>query len=244
MSDDFRAIASEFWAHSGVGGDPPRDLESAVLWSLPVYVVKIPRLATEGVRAWLEERGLVNLAPPGARRLRACIVSARGVGFTFIDGADSEAEQRYSLAHEVAHFLLDYFLPRRRAIDVLGDGILDVLNGERSPSDQERFSAVLRGVKLGVYSRLWDRGPDGLARDLEAVGREDAADALALELLAPRGEATKAARELGWDPDAVAEALTRRFLLPTDIASAYAKTLCIAFRPSTSFREWLGVKER
>lgn len=244
MSDHFRAVASEFWAQSGVGGDPPRDLESAVLWSLPVYVVKVPRLGTEAVRVWLEERGLVDLAPPGARRLRACIVAAKGMGLIFIDGADPEAEQRYSLAHEVAHFLLDYFLPRRRAVELLGAGILDVLNGDRSPSDQERFSAVLRGVKLGVYSRLWDRGPDGLALDIDAVGREDAADALALELLAPRGEATKAARELGWDPDAVAEALTRRFLLPTDIASTYAKGLCITGRPSTSFREWLGVKEQ
>ena len=86
----------------------------------------------------------------------------------------------------------------RQAIAALGKSIAPVLDGDRLPTDAERLSAVLRGVTLGVYSRLWLRGPLGLARDTHVVAREDAADELALELLAPKREVVaRASRVVG-----------------------------------------------
>lgn len=239
---DQAAIATEFWRLAGAGASHPRDLEAAVLWTLPLAVVKLPRLGTDAVSEWLAQGGFEMLVPTGHRSLRACIVAARGRGFVFIDGADSESEQRYSLAHETAHFLLDYFLPRRAALQAFGESILQVLDGDRQPNDEERFSAVLRGVRLGVYSRLWQRGAGGLSEDLETVAREDAADALALELLAPRSDALRAAKAAGWNPGAVAQLLQSRFALPHLCAVAYARQTCVVGKPAPSFREWLGAR--
>jgi Zn-dependent peptidase ImmA (M78 family) len=35
-----------------------------------------------------------------------------GHGFISLDGSDADDERRFSLAHELAHFLLDYQDPR------------------------------------------------------------------------------------------------------------------------------------
>lgn len=243
MTEDAPTIAAEFWRLAGGAPRSPRDLEASVLWTLPLAVVKLPRLGTDAVREWLAAADLQSLMPPGRRQLRACIVASRGKGFVFIDGTDPEAEQRYSLAHETAHFLLDYFLPRRAAVQALGPSILPVLDGDRTPSPEERLSAVLRGVRLGVYTRLWQRGPRGISDDLEAVAREDAVDALALELLAPRAEVVRAAKAAGWDAASLAGVLESRFGLPQPCAAAFANRACIATRPVPSVRQWLGIKD-
>jgi len=204
-------------------------------------VVKLPRLRSDLVRDWLAADGLADLVPPTKRDLRACIVASRGRGLVFIDGADPIDEQLMSLAHEVAHFLLDYLLPRQAAMKALGESILPVLDGDRTASPQERLSAVLRGVRVGIYSRLWRRGPQGVAEDAETVTREDAADALALELVAPRREVIARTRTLGFEGNTVRRILTNEFGLPASVAEEYARAICVAVRPTPSMKEWLGL---
>lgn len=239
-----RRIASDFWCLAGGTTGFPRDIEASILWALPLAVAKLPRLRVASVRAWLSQNGLPAIVPAGERELRACVVASRGRGVIFIDGCDPPEEQRLSLAHELAHFLLDYQLPRDQAIAALGQSIVPVLDGDRLPTDAERLSAVLRGVTLGVYSRLWLRGPLGLARDTKVVAQEDAADALALELLAPKREVVARARTLiaAGDRDGVADRLRSNFGLPATFAQSYARVLCASAKPLKSMKQWLGIE--
>src|SRR4051812_4215291 len=111
MNDfDIRKIATDFWRLAEGAASFPRNIEMAILWALPLAVAKIPRLRVASVCAWLSEYGLPAIVPIGDRELRACVVAACGRGVIFIDGSDPLDEQRLSLAHELAHFLLDYLL--------------------------------------------------------------------------------------------------------------------------------------
>ena len=79
----------------------------------------LTRLRLFGVLEWLRRQGIEFPLTEADRPLRACLVCRRGAGFVFLDGGDDEAEQRFSLAHELAHFLRDYWRPRLLAADRL-----------------------------------------------------------------------------------------------------------------------------
>lgn len=244
MNDsDIRSAAESFWSLVGSRSAFPRDLEASILWSLPLVVVKIPRLRTQAVRDWLTQDGLGHIVPAPERELRACIVACRGRGIVFIDGADSVEEQRMSLAHELAHFLLDYVLPRDQAVKSLGESILAVLDGDRAPTPAERLSAVLKGVPIGIYSRLWHRGPRGIAPSAGTLAREDAADVLALELLAPRRDVLQRARQCqdGMSAESLTALLQSTFGLPESSAWSYAGFLAASAKPTQSIKSWLGI---
>lgn len=238
-------VAEEFWQRTGGDRSFPCNLESGVLWILPLAIVRVPRLQTQSVRDWLCQNGIAaRIIPTPDRPLRACIVASRGCGIVFLDGLDGADEQRMSLAHEVAHFILDYLIPRDRAIDALGPSILDVLDGDRPATPAERLSAVLRGVPIGVFSRLWHRGPAGGIEESGTLDCEDAAEGLALELLAPRREALRRIRRSGidaTDQQAIADFLRKDFDLPRGAARSYAVVLSTALKPTPTMRSWLGI---
>ena len=173
-------------------------------------------------------------------------VACAGQGFIFLDGADPGDEQRLSLAHEIAHYIRDYWIPRERALAALGDEIADVLDGLRPPSADERLAGVLRGVRVGVFTHLMERGTDGVVDKISVLAAEDAADRLALELLAPRNEVLARLDAAGteWKAPAAfekaAELLRNEFGLPLLAAERYSDVLVLSRRPSRSFREWLG----
>jgi hypothetical protein len=141
----------------------------------------------------------------------------RGVGVVFFDGTLDAAERRFTLAHELGHFLLDYDEPRRR---VLRDApeLLEVVDGVRTPTPADRAQAVLARVPVGVHTHLLeDAGGRGHA--------EDQASRFALELLAPWEEALDVAREASRQPGPYRLALARgahlmseRFSLPPHAA--------------------------
>jgi hypothetical protein len=102
-----------------------------------------------------------------------------------VDAADPEDEQRFSLAHELAHFLRDYWRPRQLARERLGAQALDVLDGKRPPTPAERLGALLGGVPLGFHMHLMDRDAQRRPVDPESNDAERCADRLGCELLAP-----------------------------------------------------------
>ena len=75
-----------------------------------------------------------------------------------IDAADPEDEQRFTLAHELAHFLRDYWRPRQMAQQRLGAEAVAILDGKRPPTPQERLAALLREVPLGFHVHLISLG--------------------------------------------------------------------------------------
>jgi hypothetical protein len=214
--------AERFWTDAG---DPPpafpRDLRRSIALALPLAVVDLPRLRVGRIGAWLAQRGVAFSVAERDRPLRACLLVHQGAGIVFLDGADPDDERRFSLAHEVAHFLAEYALPRQRALDRLGTSVLSVLDGHRSPSDAERVDAVLAGVGLQPRLHLMERTPDGHPAHGHISQAERRADDLALELLAP----ADAVRTSIGQPATRAEVqpvLCAAFGLPEPVSHAYA----------------------
>lgn len=176
------------------------------------------------VSGWLGNHG--NSPPPNVldRPLRGALYATPDAGFIFLDGSDPGDERRFSFAHEVAHFLLEYVEPRRRAALRLGPHALDALDGHRPASAEDRIDAALAGVDLEPQLHLLDRSPGLLPATRAAAQAEARADQLAVELLAPVGlvQRLRPARagiaELaGW--------LREQFGLPGVVATAYARQL-------------------
>lgn len=235
------ATAEAFWVAAGDATSAfPRELEPAILYTTPLAIVSLPRLRPHAVDAWLARHGVAPVLDDAGDRLHACLVAAAGRGFVFLDGGDPPDQRRFSLAHELAHYLIDYFRPRLRALEALGPAIAPVLDGERPPEVAERAQAALAGVSLGIHRHLFAYD------DLTVARQEQSADRLAVELLAPAALAVPLARSIGGASrairlDALTDALTRGFGLPRVIAEGYAGRLLRHVGDEPSFAEWLGL---
>ncbi|OGO20591.1 MAG: hypothetical protein A2144_02795 [Chloroflexi bacterium RBG_16_50_9] len=240
----YQVIASEFWEAAGGRLSFPCQLESSVLWALPLAVIKLPRLWVFNVEAWLTERGIQCQFRTANRPLHGSLVAYRGRGCVLLNGADSDSELRYSLAHETAHFLLNYLLPRRKASSLLGPAILEVFDGFRAPTVQERVHGILSRIPIGFHFHFMERGTDGVNNSDIVMELEDKADLLALELIAPeeavrRRVARVVNHERNCSPlDVALPLLQEEFGLPYTVAEGYCRYL---FRPmqASSIREWL-----
>lgn len=217
--------AARFWEDAGEEEPFPRALHRPIAMALPLAVVLLPRLRVAAIDAWLREQGVPCGIAAADRPLRACLVARSGQGLLFVDGTDREDERRFSLAHELAHFLRHYAGPRERAGAALGLEILQVLDGRRAPTHQERAHALLAGLQIGYHVHLMERRGGAATAAVSAAERE--ADALAFELLAPTSELE--AMALSYAPDVrrgrIAERLERHYGMPPAQAGQYAATL-------------------
>jgi hypothetical protein len=228
--------AAGFWAEAG-GEEPfPRELRRPIARALPLALVLLPRMRVSAVDAWLRRQGVPCDVGVRDRWLRACLVARSGHGIVFVDGTDAADEQRYSLAHELAHFLRDYWLPRRRASQRLGPSVLEVFDGLRPPRPHERIDALLARVPIGFHVHLMERGADGCADEAIEVAEEDA-DRLAFELLAPAGRLGEGEMSAA----ALASELTASYGLPEAAAGRYAALLARPTRREDSFVRRLGL---
>jgi hypothetical protein len=220
-----------FWAEAPSTGSYPRDFDFAVLAGLPLALVELPRLSVGAIAEWLVAHKLdLNLSDPD-RRLRACLVALGGVGLIFVDAGDDATQRRVSLAHEAAHFIVEYLLPRRDVARRRPD-LLPILDAERPPTTQERISAALGDVTIGVHAHLLDRGGPGTDR---ADISEWRARRVALELLAPQAAVLQRMRDRGLrDSDAVRRLLEDEFGLPVSLATDYASQLAA----DSGTKEW------
>src|SRR5262249_44879137 len=152
--------ASTFWEAAGMREPFPRSLREPIARALPMMLIFLPRLRLEDVRQWLidNQRGWPCATAVTARardgRVRGCLVAWRGWGCVFLDGADAEDEQRFSLAHELAHFLKHYWRPRREAVRRLGRQVLEVFDGLRPATPAEQLHGLLSGSGLGFHVHL------------------------------------------------------------------------------------------
>jgi hypothetical protein len=238
-------LGAEFWERACLPSGFPRDIAAGIELALPLRVCSISSLSIRELHVWLQQRGVSADAGP-QRRLHACLVASRGAGFVLINGSDPVPEQRFSLAHEAGHFLLDYEQPRLRRERTLGPMFEAVLDGIRPPTYVERTLAAIADAPLGPSIHLMERGPAGLICGAVA-GAECAADELACELLAPEAAVLSllpevaASRPYAERERAAAELLREGFGLPDPIASRYARRLLRQQTGGPSTREWLGV---
>jgi hypothetical protein len=171
------------------------------------------------------------------------LLAYKDSGVIFLDAEMEEDERRFTLAHELAHFLLDSRAPRMRALAALGEGVRLVLDGLRPPSVEERVHAVLEGTPLGVVGHLMERPAAGLPSSA-VLGIETRADRLALELLAPASLVLEKVEGLRGMPyrervDSLAALLVREHGLPAGIARVYASGL-LHGSGGPGFRDWLA----
>jgi hypothetical protein len=214
-------LAEQFWGRVHEAFPFPRDIERATMLALPVFVVKLPRLTVERIASWLHARGAAIAVPLCEGDMAGCVVAHRGRAVIFVAGSDPADEQRATVAHELAHFIRHYLVPRERAVRTLGVAIVGVLDGDREPTYAERARGVLRDVPVGVHVHILPRGDrQGVIAQVE---RE--ADELALELLAPREAAAEYLRSIGapdLSPRQRRRLLGKHFGLPPNWFAPYA----------------------
>jgi hypothetical protein len=238
------ALAATFWRLAG-GDDGrfPRDLRGAVARAFPLTPVHLPDLQVSDVEDWLWAQGVRCRLAVLDRPLHACLVAHGGSAIVFLDRTDNDAQRRFSLAHELAHFLGDYWEPRRRAVEQFGPGVLAVFDGTRQPLAEERIQALLAQVPIGFRIHLLERNPDGSIANREVDEVEANADRLALQLLAPEELVLEALERVAPEDrrEAAWRMLVERFGLPADSAERYAAALVPAERKPSPFLQHLRV---
>jgi hypothetical protein len=238
---------NRFWWSCSETEPFPRTLERSIALALPLTVIKLPYLKLSLIETWLAQRGRVFRFNCQSRSVRGCLVAFGGLGLIFVDGTDSDDEQRFTLAHETAHFLMDYQLPRETAARKFGQGIIEVFDGHRAPSVTERVHSVLAGVSIGVYTKLMERNQasDGFNSGVWEI--EDRADRVALALLAPPESVLAAAdfsaKTFAERQASITSTLVQRFGLPRPIASAYGYSLLLSIGRGPSWIESLRLNK-
>lgn len=201
MTDgDLEEIAAGFWAETDLADVFPRNIEQGLALKLPVTVVKLSVVTVRTIGHWLRQHHRCSAFPSYRRDLMGCLYADGGQGFIFVCGADEPEEQRFTIAHDAAHFLADYWLPRLRVLSALGPSAAEVLDGRRKPQPKERAAAVLERVRLGPHWHLLPRRSVHPDDDERIAPVEDRADALGLELVAPRQRVLQVLHEIPDSP--------------------------------------------
>ncbi len=247
IEPELENLGRRFWENAGEVFSPPYDITRAIAFSLPLDVALIAGLSMRNIEAWLRTRGADYRFTTNSRAVRGCLLVNRGAGMIFVDACDSEDERRYTVAHETAHFLIEYWGPRTTAVREFGNGIQDVLDGKRAPEPEERLESILLNVSLKPYVSLIEREGNGFFHRTEVWRAENRADRLAVELLAPIAEVTSCLRAQG-----VADSffrcnseaqrmLTERFCLPATITRSYSRRIAEALTGGAPVLESWGL---
>ena len=213
-------LAAWFWQQAGEVEPFPRRLRTALgSGSFDVTLKELSRLSVRQVENYLAEQGIFRPTNAPDRPLRACVAAHGGAAWVLLDADDPDDEKTASIAHEFAHFLRQGLQPRLRAIAALGPVVAAALDGHREPTPAEKFSAVLRGLTLGVRVHYLRRDEGRLPPAEEKVEYE--ADLLAWQLLAPFDEVAHRAGEPD-ELEPMRALLMTDFGLPATMAADYA----------------------
>lgn len=236
-------VVNRFWQPCSEVEPFPRNLEELISLVLPAKLIKLPHLKLQSIESWLAWRGASFRFNCRSRAVRGCLVAYGGHGLLFIDETDPEDERRFTIAHEMGHFIVDYLLVRETAISKLGDRITEVFDGLRQPSVTERVHALLAGASLGVYTNLMERDETSGPGLWEI---EDRADRIALALLAPPeevlSESDTSLLRFQQRLEGMVTVLQERFGLPASAANSYAWSLLESIGRGQSWVEMLNPK--
>lgn len=241
--------ASDFWHAAGGRGAFPYDIIGAVSLALPIDIISLSDLSIRKIETWLSRRRIPVNIGLNDRFLHGFILVSRGSGFIFVNGTDPEEERRYTIAHEVAHFLLDYRLPRDNALQTLGPAILEVIDGFREATMDERIDGALSAVPVRPYMHLLEKTGDGSFDSWNIQKAENDADDLAVELLAPRSEIlksiypikTRTRLSFNGIRDQCYDILRHKCLIPNSIAEIYSTRLAYFITGGPSLLDEFGL---
>jgi Zn-dependent peptidase ImmA (M78 family) len=239
-------VAKDFWKSAGRNNVFPCDISGAVNMVLPLDIISLSELSLQKIQTWLTERKVFFDLETDDRLLHGFILISRGAGFIFVNGTDIEEERRYTIAHEASHFLLDYKIPRDTAVKKLGGSIMEVMDGYREPTIQERIDGTLTSVTIKPYTHLLEKVGDGTFSKMEILNSENDADELALELLAPNSNVIK---DTNPNRNKISffdfknqcyQILRSKYLIPDSIAEAYSSKLSYIATGAPSLVSKLG----
>nr|WP_141326358.1 MULTISPECIES: ImmA/IrrE family metallo-endopeptidase [Myxococcus] len=218
------------------------DLLDCFCGQFHIRPVALPRFTPQTAQDWLSRRSPGQWFTTQDHDLHGFMAWWRGHGILFFDNQRKDAEQRFTIVHEVAHFVLEEWLPRRRALSIFGPEILPVLDGERAPSPEEALTLFFEQVPLNLRTDLMARDGSGGYASRDVVVAEHRADRVALELLAPVERVLPLVKQLSRE-DAI-NSLRFQFHLPVEKATEYVDGLRRRLRVSRfSIAEFLGVEE-
>lgn len=208
----------------------------------PVACVIVASLTVSSLSEWLRERQSFEpstLRICRDRRLRGAVVAYRGRGLLFADATDSPDEQRFTWAHEAAHFLGDHAYPRRDAIAKHGQSISDVIDGKRPPTKTERIDVTLSRTSLEQHVHLMMREDEQESTWAAMALRESEAraDAFACELLAPFALLRNRFPAIGASSQSVMQVqstLVAEFGIPLEHALQHARTFVAEYGQRSS----------
>lgn len=208
----------------------PRDLAEDIPLALPLTVVPLPGLTPRKGLEWLVSHRRADGGLVATDDLKhGFTVAHAGVGVLFLNSEDPPEEQRFTLAHEVAHFVLDHVQPRTRALHARGESIRRVLDGKAEPSVGEQLFSAFERIPYRTRANFMDRNDKRKPVTGLAMESEQRADRLAFELLAPRRELLPLLHRA--ERKELEAELVSRFGLPVKEAPTYARWL-LSERPS------------
>jgi len=240
-------IAREFWLKADPAHQRVLDIAKAVSNILPLRIIYLKGLTLETLDNWLKDRGIPNNQEISNKSLHGVIMIREGRGFIFVNADDSTIEQRFTIAHEVSHYFLDYQIPRENAMLKIGPEIEHVLNGKEPASDLQKVKALLKGISIQPYSHFIEKSGNGSFLSWINFNSENEADYLALELLAPRSVVIKNtvtnAKRLNYTQFVrkCQELLREQYQIPDDVAHQYATELAYSVTNGPSFLDKLGL---
>lgn len=245
---NIETTAKHFWGELGEPKEYPCDIQRAISLTKNVFVVSIPGLTMDQIQQWFHLRSFHFSLPMFDLPLHGFLITNCGTGFIFVNGADNEKERRYTLAHEIGHYILDYEQPRQTALRKMGTSILEVLDGLRMPTVEERLQGLVANQNLTSFTHLLDEEcMSGMAR-LQVWGVETRADQLALELLAPARHVRQQLNRLNIPVQfteyklVLTGMLCDYYGLPTTMSESYAIHLAKRFTGGTTFAERWGFR--
>jgi hypothetical protein len=106
----------------------------------------------------------------------------------------------------------------------MGPAALEVLDGLRTATPEERLQALLRFAPMGLHMHLLDRDPDNAPATSTIAAAEQDADRLAYELLAPAAHIGDATPSPG-ERTLLVRVLVKDYGFPETQAAKYATIL-------------------
>lgn len=240
-----RYWADWFWERVDEGPVFPVDIGYAAMCALEVYVEEVADLTTD---AAVYRSGHFNDQSPeniSERRIHGCLIVGRSGAAILVEKNDDEAQKRFTIAHEAAHFILEVKRHQERAAARLGHDFVSVLHGNREATPNERIDAWLNNVRADAFFHFLDRTPTGEYGGARIKDAELLADDLAVKILAPRSTLIESLSSFGrmdFSESLIAaqRIAERRFGLPAEIAERYANRVVWQLKGGPSTAERFG----
>lgn len=244
-----KQVAEGFWKPLLPFRTFPVDIERAIAFSnLPLHIDLIPGLEIDHVNQWIRVNQFPARIDKDNCALHGFLLARGGHGIIFVNGTDKREERRFSIAHELAHFLLDYQLPRINYLKLYGDSILEILDGKRLPTFEERLAFVVSELPTPIFAHALDNSRITSYERNQVWSAEWRTDTLAFELLAPFNivisSLKKQKPEKRFEPifRQASNLLTTDFGLPSTLAGSYAKHLAKYLSGGITLAEEWGIK--